>query len=119
MRKGDSVSDYLNKLNRLAKWRGHFAGWQLGTRPSYDAECQAVRDHREATIILRAEVTGLVALLIEKGVFTTAEFEESVGREADLQAMGYEARWPGARATDAGMEYDLARAQSWLQNWRP
>jgi len=41
-------------LNVLAKWRAHFSGWQLGTRPKGDPEGDAVRDHREATILLRA-----------------------------------------------------------------
>src|SRR5205809_59165 len=44
-------------LNRLTKWRSVFAGWQLGTRPLGDPECDAVRDHREVTILMRAELT--------------------------------------------------------------
>src|SRR5438067_1656730 len=38
-------------LNRLTKWRSVFCGWQLGTRSSTDPEAQAVRDHREATML--------------------------------------------------------------------
>lgn len=113
------MSEYLTKLNRLAKWRAHFAGWQLGTRSSDDPECQAVRDHREATIILRAEVTALISLMLEKGVFTQQEMESAVAREADLLAMSYEARWPGASAADDGMHYDITRAAAWMQHWRP
>lgn len=113
------MSDHLTKLNRLAKWRAHFAGWQLGTRSINDAECQAVRDHREATILLRAEVTAIVGLLIQKGVITIDEFNDAIGNEADLLAMAYEARWPGAHAGDDGMHYDLPRALAWMQNWRP
>jgi hypothetical protein len=57
-------------LNILTKWRTIFAGWQLGTRPKGDPECDAVRDHRELSMILRAEVTAFTGLLREKGVFT-------------------------------------------------
>jgi hypothetical protein len=32
-------------LNVLAKWRGLFAGWQLGTRPKGDPESDAVRSN--------------------------------------------------------------------------
>lgn len=113
------MSDYLAKLNRLTKWRGHFAGWQLGTRRADDPECQAVRDHRETTIILRAEVSALAGLMLEKGVFTQQELQDAVGREADLLAMSYEARWPGAHAEDDGMHYDVERAMAWMQHWRP
>jgi hypothetical protein len=38
-------------LNRIAKWRTILAGWQLGTKPKGDPTCDAVRDHREATIM--------------------------------------------------------------------
>lgn len=50
----------LAALNKLAKWRSVFAGWQLGTRLKEDPECQAVKDHREVTILLRAEVSALL-----------------------------------------------------------
>lgn len=111
------MSDHLQKLNRLAKWRGHFAGWQLGTRASSDPECQAVRDHREATILMRAEMTAVVGLLLQKGVITQDEFHAALGEEADLLAMSYESRWPGARAGDDGMHYELERAHAWMQHW--
>ncbi len=61
---------YLRALNRLAKWRNHFAGWQLGTRMRGDAEYEAVRDHREVTILLRAEQSAMAGLLLRKGVIT-------------------------------------------------
>jgi hypothetical protein len=53
----------IQALNRVAKWRGLFAGWQLGTRPKGDPECDAVRDHREITILLRVEASALTRLL--------------------------------------------------------
>ena len=56
----------MDKINRLTKWKMVFAGWQLGTRPVGDPECDAVRDHREVTILLRAEITTLLALSLRK-----------------------------------------------------
>ena len=32
---------YLDKLNRLAKWRKFFTSWQVGTRPENDGEAKA------------------------------------------------------------------------------
>lgn len=61
------MMDVNRILQKLCKWRSVFAGWQLGTRPDTDAECQAVRDHREVTMLMRAELSALTALLIEKG----------------------------------------------------
>jgi len=105
-------------LNVLAKWRAHFAGWQLGTRPKGDPEGDAVRDHREATILLRAEVSALSVLLMEKGVFTQDEWLAQMEREADELCRRYEQRWPGATAHIHGMTYDK-RVLPWMKGWRP
>jgi len=105
-------------LNRLAKWRAIFTGWQLGTRPKGDPESDAVRDHREATLILRAEVTALVDLLLKRGVFTEQAWAAAVEREANSLAALLSERFPGVTATDTGLDIDPARAQ-WMRGWRP
>lgn len=74
----------IDWVNRLAKWRTVFAGWQLGTRPKSDQECQAVRDAAEARLIMRAELSGITALLIAKGVFTAEEFGAQLNVEANI-----------------------------------
>jgi hypothetical protein len=91
-------------LNRLAKWRSIFAGWQLGTRSMDDGECLAVRDHREVTIMLRAEVNALTAMLIQKGVFSADEFQAILSVEADDLSEHYSRKFAGARANDDGIE---------------
>lgn len=105
-------------LNVLAKWRAHFAGWQLGTRLKGEPESDAVRDHREVTILLRAEVSALTMLLVEKGVFTDDEWLRQMQTEAEELCRRYEQRWPGARASEDGMTYDK-RALPWMKGWRP
>lgn len=55
---------YERAVLRLTRWRTLFAGWQLGTRPKGDPECDAVADHRELSVLLRAEVTALTGLLL-------------------------------------------------------
>lgn len=101
----------MNPVERLAKWRSVFAAWQLGTRSENDAECKAVKDHREATILLRAEVNALTGLLIEKGVFSAQEFTQKLVEEAEQLSADFEKRFPGIKATDTGMSYDLQQIQ--------
>jgi hypothetical protein len=106
-------------LNILGKWRSVFAGWQLGTRTTDDPECQAVRDHREVTILLRAEVNALLNLLVKKGVFTAEEWEDALEPEALQLAKDYEAKFPGMRATIYGIQYDAALAAQTMKGWKP
>src|SRR5205814_4113664 len=106
---------------RLAKWRTVFSGWQLGTRQKGDPEGDAVRDHREATILLRAEVNTLTGLLIEKGVFTAEEFDAALGKEAEMLSADFARRFPGITATDEGLHMDPAKIaqHGTMEGWRP
>ena len=109
-------------LERLCKWRVLFTGWQLGTRPKGDPESDAVRDHRELTILLRAEMSALRALLMEKGVISAQEFDAALGREAELLNRDYERRFPGVTATPIGLSFDASKAaqiHAWMRDWKP
>lgn len=108
-------------LEKLTKWRSVFAGWQLGTRNDTDAECQAVRDHREVTILLRAEVTALVGVLIKKDVFTLEEFQEQLLEEVEALDQAYARRFPGITSTEHGMAYDVETVakHGTMKGWRP
>jgi hypothetical protein len=110
----------MEALNRLAKWRMIFTGWQLGTRLKGDPEADAVRDHREVTILLRAEASALAALLIRKGVFTPEEFDAQLQEEADALEIQYRRRFPGLEATDLGMAIvDAQKAAKTTRGWKP
>ena len=104
---------------RLAKWRTLFAGWQLGTRAKGDPEGDAVRDHREVTILLRAEMNALLGLLVAKGICTAEEFTVALEREADLLSADYAKRFPGIRAADHGLEFVPHIAADTMRGWRP
>lgn len=106
-------------LQKLCKWRSVFAGWQLGTRSIKDAECQAVRDHREVTMLLRAEVNALTTLLVDKGCFTAAEFTKQVGIEAELLDKAFEKRFPGISTTLVGVEYQAPACIETMKDWKP
>lgn len=107
--------------NRLAKWRQVFAGWQLGTRTDGDPECAAVRDHREITIMLRVEQNALVGLLIKKGVITELEWTEALASECDQYESDLQKKFPGMRASDDGIHYDLPLAGETMKrlNFKP
>lgn len=112
---------HMGALNRLAKWRAHYAGWQLGTRLKGDPESDAVRDHREVTILLRAEVSALAGLLLRKGVITEAEWHAALEREANDLSRAYSRRWPGVTATDDGLSVNLRQVEraGWMKGWKP
>lgn len=104
-------------LNRVTKWRQIFAGWQLGTRVKGDPEGDAVRDHREITILLRVELNAYVQLAVSKGLWTEREWNDQLAIEAALLDQGFEAKFPGARSTDDGMTLDQRFAET-AKNWR-
>lgn len=100
----------LNKaLNKLAKWRSVFAAWQLGTRPKEDGEFLAVRDHREATMLMRAELNAIKVLCVKKGVFTDEELSNELAMEALILDAVYEKEFPGYRSSEEGMHLDVKK----------
>lgn len=113
------INAMSNAVQRLAKWRAVFAGWQLGSRAKGDPEADAVRDHREVTLLLRAEVNALTGLLIDKGAFTAEEFTARLSAEAEYLSKQYERKFPGFKATDDGIDMNIAIARDTMQGWRP
>ncbi len=106
-------------LNRLAKWRTVLAGWQLGTRAKGDPECDAVRDQRQALLVLRAEVTALTGLLMRHANLTAEQVDEAFRVEAEHLCTALEQRFPGFKATDVGLEMDSRIAAETTKGWRP
>lgn len=115
----EQLEKHLYKvINRLAKWRVLFAGWQLGTRLKGDPELEAVVHHRELSILLRAEVNAVTGLLISKGVFTQREFSEALADEAEALDRDYRKRFPGVRSDDNGLLFDQRAAET-MRGWKP
>lgn len=100
-------------LERLAKWRTLLTDWQLGRK-----EAEAIKDHREVSLMLRAETTALTRLLIEKGVVTLEEYERVLDEEADFLSKAHSRKFPGVKATDAGLHFDTAIAADTTRGWR-
>lgn len=107
-------------LNRLAKWRTVFAGWQLGTRPKGDPECDAVVDQRELLIILRAELSALTGALVKKGVITATEYNQSLLEETERLDAAYEEKFKGACSEDYGIKiYNIEQWIKTTEGWKP
>lgn len=103
-------------FEKLAKWRSVFAAWQLGTRSDTDGECRAVKNHREATIILRAEVNALTGILLEKGVCSQVELTRAMIAEAEHLDEEYQEQFPGMESTDMGIAMDVVKAQRTMKD---
>ncbi len=114
----DQSTRTMRALEILTKWRVHFTGWQLGTRPKGDPEGDAVRDHREVTILLRCEQSALIGLLMAKGVITHGEWLAVLESEAKQLSADYAKRFPGVEATEEGLVIDR-RALPWMKGWKP
>lgn len=108
-------------LQRLAKWRTVFVGWQLGTRLKGDPEADAVKDHRELSILLRAETTALTGLLLKKGLITPDEYQAALADEAEQLSADYAKRFPGVTATDTGLVMDpqVLNENGTFKGWKP
>jgi len=105
-----SEKTMLAALEKLCKWRKFYASWQLGTRLDSDGESRAVRNHRELSILLRAEVSALTGLMLRKGVFTQAEWQVALEAEAKRLDHDYEETYPGWRSTADGLSMKMPEA---------
>lgn len=98
----------IDRLNKLCKWRAVLAGWHAGTKSMSSPGTQAMRDLMDKWLVMRAESNALAELLIEKGVFTQAEFTGQLHNEAQLLDQAMEREFPGFRTIESGIEiYDM------------
>lgn len=105
-----SETTMLDALNKLCKWRKFFASWQLGTRPAGDGEYRAVANHRELSILLRAEMSAMAGLLMRKGVITQQEWQDAIETEAKQLDHDYEESYPGWRSLREGLSMKMPEA---------
>ena len=111
------MSNPIDWIGRLSRWRSVYATWQLGARDSDDAEGEAVADQRELTLNLRAEVNALSLLLVAKGVFTREEFFDELQRCSHELCRQNERRFPGFRTSDNGVEIHDSLARDTMASW--
>jgi hypothetical protein len=61
-------------------------------------------------MLMRVELNALLKLLLDKKVFTLEEFQNQIIEEADHLSVEYEKKFPGLRATEHGISYDIPQA---------
>lgn len=109
-------AESLNRaLQKLTKWRTVFASWQLGTRSDKDGELLAVKNHREATILLRAEVTALTGILLNKGICTEEELQNVLEAEALNLSDSYAGYFLGFTADHQGIRIQMPQVAETMQ----
>lgn len=109
----------VNALNKLAKWRTVFAGRFFGSIPADYVPGKAYRDDVEARLLLRVEVNALCRLLIEKKVFTDAEWQQMLHDEALTLDMLLEKKFPGFKTDQNGVIMDAVtiRENKTMEGW--
>ena len=108
-----------DSANRLGKWRRIFAYWQLGTsKDKGDPEFDAVADHREVTMLMRAELNALTYLLVTKGIATKAEVTAQFSEECEHLSMAYAGSFPGLQADDSGIVMHMPLAAETLGRFK-
>jgi len=85
-----------------------------------DPESDAVRHHIEVTILMRAEITALTKILLDKKVCSIEDLQQAFIVEMERLDSAYERKFPGMRTTDYGVDYyDLPLAKKTMEGWRP
>jgi hypothetical protein len=97
-------NQYAKLLSKVMNWRVIFSQWQLGTRDDVNGENRALQDHREEAMKTRIELAGLIELLIEKHMIRREDLLEEQIEVASRLNKSLEEKFPGAVATDDGME---------------
>lgn len=108
---------YPRNLNKLLKWRTVLVGRILGTRSDTDPQARGYRDLFDKVLILRVEQTALLTVLLKKGIVTELEIQAAVEDEADLLEKDYQKAFPGVRATDIGLDIDIAKFLETTKGW--
>lgn len=113
----DLATRYQREMERFTKWRRVFAAWQTGNLSNNGPEAKAIRDHRELTMLLRAETTALAQLLVKKGIFTEDEFAEQVIEEAGHLDKAFEEQFPGFKASEFGLNITAPESLETIKKW--
>ncbi|MGI4876678.1 MAG: hypothetical protein ACRYG4_04260 [Janthinobacterium lividum] len=99
-------------MNKLCKWRTVLAGWHKGSSFTDAPGTPAMRDLMDKWLIMRVEGSALARLMLDKGVFTLAEFQEQLTVEAGELDKSMAQRFPGFMSTDVGITiYDVELAR--------
>jgi len=78
-----------------------------------------VRDHRETTMLLRAEVTTLTRILLEANIIKKEELAQIMTEEMQYLDKAYEKKFPGFTTSLDGVHMDIQKCAETTRGWRP
>lgn len=121
IREPEKVTEANASVQRLGKWRAHFAGWLLGTRVKDDPQAQWARDTAEKLLMMRVEINALTQMLVKQDIIDAEKLTIEVGKEAEILMRGLEAKWPGVTAGNDGLHYDMKKIvkRGTMKGWLP
>ncbi len=117
MTRGRDVPPRIDWINRLGKWRSVLVGRLLGSRPDTDPQTIGYRRLVDQLHLRDLECAALIYLLIDKKVLTADEIKAEMQRKAQELCQQYQQEFPGFRASDIGMDIDVARAMETTKGW--
>lgn len=66
-------------------------------------------------MMLRAEVSGLTKILLDKGVVSEVELAETFADEYEMLSTDYSRRFDGVEATGQGLTMDIVRVRETMR----
>lgn len=90
----------------LSNWKSLFASWATGLRPNQNTSYLAAQEQAETILILRAELTACLNLLLHLGVVTKDQFDEKFCEAVILLNQALENKFPGFKSTNEGLVLD-------------
>jgi len=99
----------------LTKWRNVYYLWSH--QKTEKAQEKYAKDQAEKWLLLRAEQNAIVALCLQKGIFTQLEFTAQVDVEAEYVSAQQAGRFPGFEATEYGLKINNPEAGETIRNW--
>lgn len=106
-RRIETLKNYYAKvMNRVVQWKEIYSLWQLGTRDDVDGANRALQDLHENSMRKGVKLDALVEVLLQRGLIHPEELIEKQTELAIRLDQSLEAKFPGAKATDDGMEID-------------
>ena len=111
-----------NLSGRLAQYARMAASRVLGTRLESNGGFRAIRLLDHGRHIHRAEITAIVSLLIDKGVFTLEEYQGAMKAEMEMLLSDLQQEWPEIVAHPQMTEVKDAKAfaeRAKREGWPP
>jgi translation initiation factor 2 beta subunit (eIF-2beta)/eIF-5 len=94
----------------------------FGTEPNTSGRYKAMIDLLERCYFMRAEINAVTKLLIDKGVFSSSEFQKEIESEMEVYFKDVAAHFPEIEFRDDGFtikDTQAFHARTKSENWPP